>query len=166
MCHIVGVTPEAPTLEAAFHGEAPSEFIPFTDATLREMYDSLRHRTGDEVDSVILGCPHASIREIAEIASMLKGKHVAEGLRLWVNAARATKAGSDAMGYTRVIEAAGGAILCDTCPTNMRIPARRIVTSGFKQAHYARGMVGAEVIVAGLEPCIRAALAGRWMGDE
>jgi hypothetical protein len=115
---------------------------------------------------VILGCPHASIREIAEIASMLKGKHVAEGLRLWVNAARATKAGSDAMGYTRVIEAAGGAILCDTCPTNMRIPARRIVTSGFKQAHYARGMVGAEVIVAGLEPCIRAALAGRWMGDE
>jgi len=97
---------------------------------------------------------------------LLKGKRVADGVRLWINAARATKAGADAMGYTRVIEAAGGTILCDTCPTNMRIPARRIVTSGFKQAHYARGMVGAEVIVAALEPCIRAALAGRWMGDE
>jgi predicted aconitase len=48
----------------------------------------------------------------------------------------------------------------------MRIAARRIVTSGFKQAHYARGMVGAEVIVARLGPCIQAALAGRWMGDE
>ena len=23
MCHIAGVTPEAPTLEAAFHGEVP-----------------------------------------------------------------------------------------------------------------------------------------------
>jgi hypothetical protein len=166
MCHIAGVTPEAPTLEAAFHGEVPPEFIPFTNATLRDMYASLRRRTGDEVDSVILGCPHASIREIAEIASLLKGKHVAEGIRLWVNAARATKAGADAMGYTRVIEAAGGTILGDTCPTNMRIPARRIVTPGFKQAHYARGMVGAEVIVASLQPCIRAALAGRWMGDE
>src|ERR1017187_6678357 len=166
MCHIAGVTPEAATLDEAFYGDVPQQFIPFTDATLREMYDSLRHRTGDEVDSVILGCPHASIREIAEIASMLNGKRVSEGVRLWVNAARATKAGADAMGYTRVIESAGGTILCDTCPTNMRIAARRIVTSGFKQAHYARGMVGAEVIVARLGPCIQAALAGRWMGDE
>ena len=166
MCHIAGITPEAPSLEAAFHGEVPAEFVGFTDATLRDMYASLRNRTGDEVDSVILGCPHASIREIAEISALLKGKRVADGVRLWINAARATKAGADAMGYTRVIEAAGGTILCDTCPTNMRIPARRIVTSGFKQAHYARGMVGAEVIVAPLEPCIRAALAGRWMGDE
>jgi len=166
MCHIAGITPEAPSLESAFHGEVPVEFVAFTDATLRDMYASLRNRTGDEVDSVILGCPHASIREIAEISTMLKGKRVADGVRLWINAARATKAGADAMGYTRVIEAAGGTILCDTCPTNMRIPARRIVTSGFKQAHYARGMVGAEVIVAPLEPCIRAALAGRWMGDE
>ena len=166
MCHIAGITPEAPSLESAFHGEVPAEFVGFTDATLRDMYASLRNRTGDEVDSVILGCPHASIREIAEISALLKGKRVADGVRLWINAARATKAGADAMGYTRVIEAAGGTILCDTCPTNMRIPARRIVTSGFKQAHYARGMVGAEVIVAPLEPCIRAALAGRWMGDE
>ena len=166
MCHIAGITPEAPSLESAFHGEVPVEFVAFTDATLRDMYASLRNRTGDEVDSVILGCPHASIREIAEISTMLKGKRVADGVRLWINAARATKAGADAMGYTRAIEAAGGTILCDTCPTNMRIPARRIVTSGFKQAHYARGMVGAEVIVAPLEPCIRAALAGRWMGDE
>ena len=115
---------------------------------------------------MILGCPHASIREIAEIASLLKGKRVAEGVRLWVDTARGTGAAAEAMGYARTIEAAGGRILCDTCPTNMRIPAKRIVTHGFKQAHYARGMVGAEVIVAETEPCIRAAVAGRWLGDE
>jgi len=166
MCHIAGVTPEAPTLEAAFHGDVPTEYVAFTDATLREAYASLRNHTGDEIDSVILGCPHASIREIAEIAALLKGRHVAEGVRLWVDAARGTKANADAMGYTRVIEEAGGRILCDTCPTNMRIPARRIVTHGFKQAHYARGMVGAEVIVAETELCIRAAIAGRWLGDD
>jgi predicted aconitase len=166
MCHIAGVTPEAPTLQAAFHGDVPANYLSFTDATLRKMYDSLRNHTGDEIDSVILGCPHASIREIAEIADRLRGRRIAAGVRLWVNAARATKAGADAMGYTEIIESAGGTILCDTCPTNMRIPARRIVTSGFKQAHYARGMVGAEVIVAPLEPCIRAALAGKWLGDE
>ena len=166
MCHIAGVTPEAPSLEAAFHGDVPSNFLSFSGQTLREMYASLRTNTGDEVDSVILGCPHASMREIAQIAALLKGRHVAPGVRLWVNAARSTRAGAEEMGYAKVIESAGGIILSDTCPTNLRIPAKRIVTSGFKQAHYARGMVGAEVIVARMEPCIRTALSGRWLGDE
>ncbi len=166
MCHIAGVTPEAPTLEAAFHGSVPESCLTFTDESLRGAYLSLRNHTGDDVDTVILGCPHASINEIAGIAAALRGKKVAQGLSLWVNAARATKAQSDFMGHTAVIEAAGGRILCDTCPTNMRIPARRIVTHGFKQAHYSRGMIGAEVIVARTDACIRAALSGRWMGDE
>ncbi|MBI3680527.1 MAG: aconitase X catalytic domain-containing protein [Acidobacteria bacterium] len=165
MCHIAGVTPEAPTLEAAFHGDVPQEPVAFTGRTLEATYASLRNHTGDEIDSVILGCPHASIREIAGIAALLKGKRVADGVRLWIDTARITKGGADAMGYTRTIEDAGGRILCDTCPTNMRIPARRIVTHGFKQAHYARGMVGAEVIVAATQACVRAAVAGRWMGD-
>ena len=166
MCHIVGVTPEAPTLAAAFLGEVPADFVSFTDAKLCETYKSLRDCAGDEIDAVILGCPHASIREIAEIASLLKNHRVADGVRLWVDTARGTKANADAMGYTKVIEEAGGRILCDTCPTNMRIAARRIVTHGFKQAHYARNMIGAEVIVASTEACIRAALVGRWLGDE
>jgi predicted aconitase len=166
MCHIVGVTPEARTLEDAFHGDVPDDRLIFTDGTLRETYLSLRNFTGDEIDAVILGCPHASIREIAGIAALLEGKRVAAGVRLWVDTARGTKANADAMGYTQTIEDAGGRILCDTCPTNMRIPARRVVTHGFKQAHYARGMIGAEVMVARTEVCIRAALAGRWLGDE
>lgn len=166
MCHIVGATPEASNLAAAFHDNVPPDFLSFDNTTLRQAYDSLRKRTGDDIDTVILGCPHASIQEIASIAELLRGKKIAEGVRLWVNTARPTKASSDFMGYTSIIEAAGGHILCDTCPTNMRMPARRIVTHGFKQAHYARGMIGAEVIVAKTGPCIRAALAGRWMGDE
>jgi len=166
LCHIAEVTPEAPSLEAAFHGQVPGDCVTFTDDTLRETYASLRNHTGEQIDSVILGCPHASIREIAEIASLLDGQRVAQGVRLWVDTARGTKAMADSMGYTRIIEEAGGRILCDTCPTNMRMPARRIVTHGFKQAHYARGMVGAEVIVAETGPSVRAALAGRWLGSR
>ncbi len=156
MCHIAGLTPEA---------DVPADSAVFTDDTLRETYASLRDHTGDEIDSVILGCPHASLGEMAEIAALLRGKRVAGGVRLWVNTARGVKGSADAIGYTRAIEDAGGRVLCDTCPTNMRMAARRIVTHGFKQAHYARGMVGAEVIVARTDACIRAALAGRWLGD-
>jgi hypothetical protein len=166
MCHIAGATPEAPTLEAAFQGAVPDEHLTFDSLSLRRTTESLRARTGDDIDAVILGCPHASIREISEIASLLEGRRVAPGVRLWVDTARGVKALADFMGCTRIIEAAGGHILCDTCPTNMRIPAKRIVTHGFKQAHYARGMLGAEVIVARTEACIRAAVSGRWLGDD
>lgn len=165
LAHIAGVTPEAPSLEAAFHGTVPEQSILFDNRRLEEMYASLRNFSRDDIDSVILGCPHASIQEISQIAALLDGKRVADGIKLWINTARGTKGSSDAIGYTEIIENAGGQILCDTCPTNIRIPAKRIVTPGFKQAHYARGMVDAEVMVAKTEPCIRAAIAGRWMGD-
>jgi len=166
MCHIVGATPEAPTLEAAFQGPPPAEFVSFSDATLRQTYAALRNHTGEDIDTAILGCPHASLKELAEYATLLAGRRVAPGVRLWVDTARGLKAYADQIGYTRALEAAGGRILCDTCPTNMRMGARRIVTNGFKQAHYARGMVGAEVIVAETPACVRAAVAGRWLGDE
>ncbi len=165
MCHIAGVTPEAPSPEAAFGGRPPADCVEFTPQALRETYASLRDARGDEIDAVILGCPHASLREIAQAARRLEGRRVAGGVRLWINAARATRCAAEAMGAAQIIEAAGGRILCDTCPTNMRIPCRRLVTDGFKQAHYARAMTGAEVIVADTESCLRAALAGRFQGD-
>ncbi|MBS11357.1 MAG: hypothetical protein CME19_07130 [Gemmatimonadetes bacterium] len=165
MAHIVGVTPEARTLEDAFQDEVPEETILFDNETLRAQYESLRQITGDEIDACILGCPHASIRELAEIAHLLKGKKVADGVRLWVDTARGTKGNADAMGYTKIIEDAGGTILTETCPTNMRIPAKRIITHGFKQAHYSRGMIECESIIAKTDACVRSAVAGKWLGD-
>jgi hypothetical protein len=185
MCHIVGVTPEAPSLEAAFQGSPPSTTGTFDDLALEETIADLSVHTGSEIDTVILGCPHASLREIAQIAALLEGKRVADGVRLWVSTARGTQRNAVYLGYVETIESAGGRVLCDTCPTNMRIPAQRIVTPGFKQAHYARGMtslervgtgeesgcapgLGAavETIVADTPACIRAAIEGRWLGHE
>jgi len=164
MCHIEGVTPEAATLEAALGGKPPARTINFGPSELRETYDSLRNHTGEQIDTVILGCPHASLQEIAQVAERLAGRRLAEGVRLWVCAAYATKANAERLGYARLIADAGGYLFCDTCPTNsMRVDARRIVTSGFKQAHYARGMIGAEVIVAPLQHCLDAALTGTWV---
>jgi predicted aconitase len=186
MCHIVGVTPEAASLEAAFQGPAPAPVATFDHRALKETYASLSAPAGSEIDTVILGCPHASLREISQIAALLQGKRVADRVRLWVNTARGTKRSAEEMGYAATIEAAGGILLCDTCPTNMRIPARRIVMAGFKQAHYARGMTSierlatssgkacapgtssppTEVFVADTPSCIRSAIEGRYTGYE
>ncbi len=163
MCHVAGVTPEAATLDEALGGKPPRRRIAFGDTQLRNTYNELRTHTGDEIDTVILGCPHASLREVAEIALYLKGRRLAEGVRLWVCMAYATRANAQRMGYDKMITEAGGYLFCDTCPTNsMRVDARRIVTAGFKQAHYARGMIGAEVIVDDVWGCLGAALTGKW----
>lgn len=167
MCHIAGVTPEAATLEQALGGKGPKRRITFGDRELRDTYSLLRTHTGDRIDTVILGCPHASLQEIAEIALFLKGKHVAEGVKLWVCTAYATRANAERMGYAGWINDAGGYVFVDTCPTNsMRVDAKRIVTAGFKQAHYARGMIGAEVIVDRARGCLDAALTGKWTDDR
>ena len=163
MCHVAGVTPEARTLEDALGGKPAARRLTFGQAELADAYRQLRNPAGEEIDTVILGCPHASLQEIAQIADGLRGRQLAEGVTLWVCTAYATRAAAQRLGYAATIAAAGGYLFCDTCPTNsMRVQAKRIVTAGFKQAHYARGMIGAEVIVDDLQGCLRAALTGRW----
>jgi predicted aconitase len=163
MCHIAGVTPEAPTLEQALDGKSPKTEVTFSDIELRDSYSQLRTNTGDNIDTVILGCPHASLQEIAEIALYLKGKRRADGVKLWVCTAYATRANAERLGYAKLIYDAGGYLFCDTCPTNsMRLQAQKIVTAGFKQAHYARNMIKAEVIVDSVTSCLDAAITGRW----
>lgn len=167
MCHIAGVTPEAPTLEQALRGKSPDRHLIFTEDDLQQMYSELRTHTGTEIDTVILGCPHASLQEIAEIALYLKGKRLRSGVRLWVCTAHATRASAERLGFAAMISEAGGYLFCDSCPVNsMRVNATRIVTAGFKQAHYGRGMIGAEVIIDHLKPCLDAALSGRWTRGE
>ncbi|MHC4176543.1 MAG: aconitase X catalytic domain-containing protein [Planctomycetota bacterium] len=167
MCHIAGVTPEAPTLEDALGGRPLARRVSFGDQQLRDAYRGLRTHTGEEIDTVILGCPHASLEEISQIAGYLQGKHMADGVTLWVCTAYSTRAAAQRLGHAQDISQAGGYLFCDSCPpTSMRVQARRIVTAGFKQAHYARGMIGAEVIVDRWQRCLDAALTGRWSDDR
>ncbi len=163
LCHIAAVTPEAPTLEQALGGRHPQRQLTFGDQERRAAYAELRTHTDDCIDTVILGCPHASLHEVAEVARHLKGKRLAPGVTMWVCLAYATRANAERLGFARTIIDAGGYLFCDTCPTNsMRLEATRMVTPSFKQAHYARGMIGVEVIVDNLRGCLAAAVSGRW----
>ncbi|HID78278.1 MAG TPA: DUF521 domain-containing protein [Planctomycetaceae bacterium] len=164
MCHILGVTPEAPTWEAATGGKPPQRCVTFGPSQLRATYGQLRTQTARQIDTVILGCPHASLQEVAHIALGLQGRRIAAGVRLWIAMAHPTRAAAERLGYARLIRQAGGYLFIDSCPTNsMRVRASRILTNGFKQAHYARNMIGAEVIVDDLEGCLQAACRGTWI---
>ena len=99
-----GITPE-------FNLADDAEKMTFTGADLQKMKQSM---TSAETPQLIaIGCPHASIDEIKEVAGKVKGKKVAH--QLWVCTARETKQKADRLGYTKTIEEAGGFVVADTC---------------------------------------------------
>jgi predicted aconitase len=64
--HLVGVTPEAPSLEAALQGHAPEETIAVTVEMLQKARSELTTASGEELDLdlVVLGSPHFSLEEL------------------------------------------------------------------------------------------------------
>lgn len=168
--HIPGITPEAPSAEAAFGpGAAVPEPVPYGAAERRAVYETLNEiGSSADVDFVLLGCPHASVDQIRQAAALLDGKRLAAGTELWIMAPRALKVMADRSGYTEVIERAGGRVLADSCPAMSRAaPAgtRVFATDSAKQAHYLPAILGIEAWFGTLEECVSAAVTGRWNGD-
>lgn len=169
MYHIVGITPEAATLEMALGPRKPVATIPYGAAERRAIYDRLNSNGSDpNVDYVMLGCPHYSIEQMWEAARLLEGKRLHSGCALWIFTSRSVKTIADMNGYTKTIQDAGGLVMTDTCSAISRaVPkgTKVVALDSAKQAHYLPAMVGIEAWFGTTEDCIRAALTGRWNGE-
>ncbi|GAA4833478.1 aconitase X [Actinomycetospora corticicola] len=169
MYHVPGVTPEAPTVEAAFGGGRVPDAVVFGEAEKRAAYARLNDQGSDEdVDFVLLGCPHASLDQIRDIARALDGRRLAAGTELWVMAPRALAAVAERSGHTAVIEAAGGRVLTDSCPAMSRtapVGTRTFATDSAKQAHYLPAILGIGAWFGTTAECVDAAVTGRWRGE-
>ncbi|WP_066942640.1 aconitase X [Microtetraspora fusca] len=167
--HLPGTTPEAPTLAAAFGGGRLPEPVVYGERERRQVYETLNNQgTSTDVDFVLLGCPHASLDQIARAARALEGRKLNPGTELWVMTPRALRSVADRNGYTRVIEEAGGKVLTDSCPAMSRsapVGTRVFATDSAKQAHYLPAILGIEAWFGTLEECVDAAVTGKWRGD-
>jgi len=168
--HLVGVTPEAPTLEQALGGSEPVEVITYGKAELRRTYDDLNSRASDpNVDYVMIGCPHAALEQIEEVCRLLDGKRISPNCNLWVFTSRAVKALADGRGLTQTIRSAGGAVLTDTCSAIGQAlpPGTRVAAlDSAKQTHYLPAIMGIQAWFGSTRDCINAALTGRWNGER
>lgn len=166
--HMPGVTPEAPTLEAAFADAAVPEAVHYGTAERQWVYETLNGQgASTDVDFILLGCPHASLDQLAQIAYRLEGRRLHDSTQLWVMTPRALRTMADRNGYTRTITRAGGHVLTDSCPAMSRAapPGTRVfATDSAKQAHYLPAILGIEAWFGTLDECIDAALTGRWRG--
>ena len=111
-----------------------------------------------EIDFVSIGCPHASIHEIAEIARLLKGKTVKK--EFWITTARPTKKIADETGYSKIIEDAGAKFAADTCCVVAPIKERfkGIMVDSAKACYYGRAKNKFKVKIGSIEACIEEAI--------
>jgi predicted aconitase len=164
MVHAVGITPEAPTLEAATGGEEVRE-LRVTAARLRASRDELGTDAPQRLGAVSVGTPHASLAELERLAGLLGTDVVA--VPLYVNVGRGVLA--EGRGLVSRLESLGVRVVSDTCtyisPVMDEVNGS-VMTDSAKWAWYAPANLGVDVVIGGLEECVRSAVAGRVLLDE
>jgi hypothetical protein len=171
ICHVVGVTPEARTLDQALGGSRPEEVITIGKDQIKEAVNNLTTAHSDKVDLVKLGCPHCSIIELRNIASLLTGKKVHPNVRLFVATAKQIYVLAEAMGYVDIIKQAGG-VFTNTCigsqdPFNFigpKLGVEVVATNSARSAHYSARTSGGKIklLYGSMKQCIDAATTGKW----
>ena len=166
--HVVGVTPEAPTLEQALGGRPPSRTTSVSAAELRGARDELTSTGSDAIEAVSLGTPHASLDELHSLAELLGDERVDPGVELYVSTGRQNLATLEAEGSLGRLDAAGVRIVVDTCTYVTPIIGTRrgpVMTNSAKWAYYAPANLGIDVVFGSLEECARSAVLGRVWRD-
>ena len=165
MFHAIGVTPEAPTLEAATGGLDAILDQALDLAAIRRARDDLSTvATGAVVGSVSLGTPHCSAAELRRVAELVEGRRLT--IPCYVNTGRDVLA--DVPDTERALRAAGVTVVTDTCTYITPIIERAaspVVTNSGKWAWYAPGNLGLDVAFGTLEECVDSAVAGRLVRD-
>jgi predicted aconitase len=163
LLHVVGSTPEAPTLADALQGTEPEAELVVTLDDLRQARAELGGEAGGPVSAVSLGTPHASAEELALIANRLDDRRVADGVELLISTGRDVLATVEETNVPARLEAGGAELLVDTCSyisPILRAPRGPVMTDSGKWAYYAPGNIGAEVVLGSLAECIDSAVAG------
>ncbi|MET0692797.1 MAG: aconitase X catalytic domain-containing protein [Propionibacteriaceae bacterium] len=168
--HVVGVTPEAPTLAAALQDSEPMGRHDVTPALLQRARRELSTVTAGRLDAVSIGTPHASYEECRELAELLgDGPELHPGFTFYVSTGRAVLERLRAEGQAAVLERYGVRVVVDTCTyvTSILSPDLKVVmTNSGKWAHYAPANLGIDVVLGSMQECVASARAGQIRIDD
>jgi predicted aconitase len=167
--HIVGVTPEAPTVEAAFQDRPVTEEHIVTLDQLREIRRGLTTALGTKLDMVVLGSPHFSVAEFQQLAPLVTGRRRHAEVEFLVTTSRIMSALACEKGALAPVEAFGARLTVDTCilatpmlPKSVQV----LMTNSAKYAYYAPGLLATQVVFGSMADCVRSAIEGRVVRDE
>jgi predicted aconitase len=166
--HVVGVTPEAQTLDQALQGTRARETILITASMLREAQSELTSSQTGRLVAVSVGTPHFSLQEFERLIALIDGKRRDADVDFYVSSARETILQVEERGWNRLLDDFGIDLVADTC-TYLKPILRRtdglVMTNSAKWAYYAPGNLGYDVVFATLDDCVASAVAGRVVLD-
>jgi len=168
--HIVGVTPEAPDLAAAFGAMPPAETIQLTGSMLHAARDRLSTTMpaqGAAIDAIAVGSPHLSVDEFRRLLRLLDGRR--SRLPFYACTGRHTIDRLEEFGLMDEVRAANITVVADTCVvvTPILPPGGGVLlTNSGKFAHYTRPNTGYDVVYGSLSDVAETAAAGRLVRDE
>lgn len=116
MFHMVGVTPEAPTVEAAMGPDAkqPVRTLRITREDIDAVYAA--YPIGDGVASVVVfSGPQLSLFELSNLATLFAGRHRSEGTAVFATTSPAILAEARRLGIAQRLEACGVGLLQGVC---------------------------------------------------
>lgn len=162
--HLVGFTPEAPTLDAVCDpGSLQVDEI--TEQDLTDFFGNYGGK-GEKVDVVVFSAPQLSIVEMRQLADLLDGHKVHKATTLLAVTSPVVAADAERFGITQRIESAGGLVLQGMCfyqsyAREMAIANgwKRLLTNSVKLVNIIGGY-GYQPSLASMEDCIRSAIAG------
>ncbi|KWB98482.1 aconitase X [Burkholderia ubonensis] len=168
--HAVGVTPEAPTLDAALHGRAPHRAVDVSMADLDEIRRTLNQgAAGDALVAVALGTPHFSLAEFQRLDELLDRFDGKPACDFYVNTSRFILWELGELGLASRFEARGIQIVVDTCtyitPVMKQLTGLVMTNSG-KWASYAPANIGVTVAYGSMSECVRSAFEGKVRFDD
>jgi len=166
MFHMLGVTPEAPTLKAAFGGNKPVSTTTITNRDIARVYAGYDPKN-NPLNLVVFSGPQQSLFEMKNLARLLTGKKVKPGSHLFVTTSNGVKSAARALGYLEAIEATGAIVLEGVCfyilqnigQIRVQNGWSNLVTNSAKLAN----IIGAHkfnTILRRTDDCVRIALTG------
>ena len=173
MVHLVGITPEAVTLEAAFGTKIPkAQTLHVSQTQVDRAYGEISSSTTDKVDLVIFGCPQCSIQEVQEIVELLDGKQIHPDTQLWICTSRWVKTLCERMGLLKRLLTAGVRVVSDVGAADglhlyLRDQGVRVIAvNSARASYYAHNLFGMETWFGSSKDCVLSAISGRWEGRK
>lgn len=166
--HLVGITPEATTREAAFQNWTGYEANIITPKDLIEMRKTLSTAEDHHVDFVIMGCPHYSVNELRMVAQLVEGRKVDPATVVWVITSDPQYYIAEQSGLVKVLQEAGIFVVRDTCPMNAVLDwtGKTVMTDSSKVAQYAPAVNNVKIHMGSAAECIEAAVRGMVHKEE
>jgi len=168
LLHMVGITPEAPTLESVLKPGEDVEKILIGKEEINEAYEIACTAKNEQVDYILLGCPHVTMSEMNDIIKILTGKKIHPKVKFVISTTKLFRDTAKDMGWIDILENAGVTITDSMCIAfaGTRVSGT-IATNSIKGAFFYSGFdqtKASPVWFGSTRDCAMAALHGRWIG--